>query len=129
MDKITEISERVAQLIEYWGVNKNDFAKKLGYKRAQTVYDIVNGKAKPSFDFFNRLYNTEYSENINPFWIFTGKGEMIKIENGNGNDSSKDDYIIELQRDKIKHLEKELAQAKKDHKPLSGYQNVAEPDG
>lgn len=82
-EKSTEISERIEQLIDFYGLSKNDFAKKLGYERTQSIYDITkkpnkNGKkpTKPSFDFFNRFFNSEYSESINPVWLFTGKGTM-----------------------------------------------------
>ncbi|WP_052594103.1 LexA family transcriptional regulator [Aureispira sp. CCB-QB1] len=88
--KNTEISERIQQVIDYHGVNKNSFAKDLGYARSQSIYDITpNNKSggkkptKPSFDFFNKFFSTEYSVNINPVWLFTGEGEMLlKSEDG-----------------------------------------------
>ncbi len=58
MSKNTDISERLSQLIDYLNVSKNEFAKKLGYNRSQTIYDIINRKAKPSFDFFNKFFNS-----------------------------------------------------------------------
>ncbi|HEA28393.1 MAG TPA: hypothetical protein ENH91_00095 [Leeuwenhoekiella sp.] len=76
MKENTEISERIKQLIDFLGVNKNQFAKDIGYDRTQTVYDIVNGKAKPSFDFFNRFINSEYSERVNVEWLIAGKGSI-----------------------------------------------------
>lgn len=76
MQKNTEISERITKLIDSLGVSRNDFAKSLNYKRSQSVYDICNGKSAPSFDFFNRLYSSEYSESFSHLWLFTGKGEM-----------------------------------------------------
>jgi len=78
MKKNTDISERINQLLDFLSISKNEFAKKLGYNRSQTVYDIVNGKAKPSFDFFNKLFNSEYSDIVSPEWLLTGKGEMLK---------------------------------------------------
>lgn len=78
MKKISEISERINELIDYLGISPNNFSKKLGYDRAQTVYDVLNGKSKPSYDFFSRLYNTEYSDIINEKWLFSGDGEMLK---------------------------------------------------
>jgi phage repressor protein C with HTH and peptisase S24 domain len=60
------------------GINANEFAKKLEYKRSQTIYDIVSDKVKPSFDFFQKLENSEYSELFNFRWIIGGKGEMLK---------------------------------------------------
>ena len=77
MNKITDFSETILKMLDYIGVNKNDFAKTLGYSRSQSIYDITNGKSKPSFDFFSRLYNSEYSDIFNPHWLFTGEGEML----------------------------------------------------
>lgn len=76
--KNTEISARIAEIIERAGESPNSFAKRLGYSRAQTIYDILSGKSAPSYDFFNRFANTEYSANISLQWLLTGKGEMLK---------------------------------------------------
>jgi len=69
-------------MIDSLGFNPNSFAKLLGYNRSQVIYDILNGKALPSSDFFIRLKNTEYSDKISIDWILTGKGEMLN-ENSN----------------------------------------------
>lgn len=74
--KNAEISARISQIIETEGINPNIFAQKLGYDRSQTIYDILNGKSAPSFDFFNRFENSEFSEKINLHWLIAGKGEM-----------------------------------------------------
>lgn len=73
---ITDISVRIKEVIDYLSITPNRFSKSLGYERTQTIYDILNSKSAPSFDFFNRLYNSEYSELINPIWLLTGKGLM-----------------------------------------------------
>ena len=78
--KNTEISARIAEIIERVGESPNSFAKRLGYSRAQTIYDILSGKSAPSYDFFNRFANTEYSANINLQWLLTGKGNMLKTK-------------------------------------------------
>jgi hypothetical protein len=75
-----DISVRLNQLIEYVGIKPAQFANKLGYKRAQAVYDMQNGKAKPSFDFFEKLLRSEYSELINLRWLILGDGDMINDE-------------------------------------------------
>jgi len=80
MNKIAEISDRLSEIIEYLDVNPNSFAKKLDYKRSQTVYDILNGKIKPSYDFFRRFVNSEYSEIFNIEWLLAGKGNKLKID-------------------------------------------------
>ncbi len=76
--KNAEISARIAEMIENLGANPNSFAKMLGYARAQTIYDIINGKSAPSYDFFNRFANTGYSDIIDLQWLLTGKGSMMK---------------------------------------------------
>ena len=78
LKKKTEISERILQLIDYLKVSKNEFARNLGYERSQAIYDVVNGKSKPSFYFFNRLYNSKYSGFIDPEWLLTGRGTMLR---------------------------------------------------
>lgn len=75
------ISERIAEILAFTGENKNSFAKKLGYDRAQTVYDVINGKSSPSFDFLRKFQMSEFSETINIEWLLTGKGNMIKSDN------------------------------------------------
>lgn len=81
MKENTEISERISRMIESLDSNPNSFAKKLGYPRAQTIYDIVNGKSAPSYDFFKRFQISEYSEIININWLLTGRGEMLISSN------------------------------------------------
>lgn len=79
-EKNTEISARIADTIKRVGENPSSFAKCLGYSRAQTIYDILNGKSAPSYDFFYRFANAEISASINLQWLLTGKGDMIKTK-------------------------------------------------
>ena len=65
-------------MLIYLGENKNAFANRLGYERAQTVYDIINGKSAPSYDFFKRFQLSEYSDIINIDWLLTGRGNMLR---------------------------------------------------
>jgi len=76
--KNTEISARVAEMINKLGISPNSFAKELGYSRAQTLYDIMNGKSAPSYDFFKKVAIAEISAKVNIEWLLTGEGEMLK---------------------------------------------------
>jgi len=78
MKNNTDISERIIQMLEYLDIKSNNFALKIGYSRSQMLYDIINGKSKPSFDFFNRFINSEFSAIIDLEWLISGKGLMIK---------------------------------------------------
>ena len=75
-EKISEISARIETIIECCATVPNNFAKVLGYTRAQTIYDILARKCAPSYDFFNRFTDSEYSAIINLRWLLNGEGEM-----------------------------------------------------
>ena len=79
-NKNAEISARIAEIVEFVGETPNSFAKNLGYDRTQTIYDILNMKSAPSFDFFRRFSIAGYSEIINFDWIFTGNGKMLQVD-------------------------------------------------
>lgn len=78
MEKNTEISERIEEMLIYLGINRNSFAQNIGYERSQTLYDIISGKSKPSYDFFLKFSISEYSEIININWLINGRGSMLK---------------------------------------------------
>jgi phage repressor protein C with HTH and peptisase S24 domain len=114
LKKGTEVSERLLQVIDFLGSNPNDFAKRLGYERSQAIYDMLKGKSKPSFDFFEKLLSSEYSELLDLEWLVTGKGEMlksgtkpglegeellIKTTNDSTNDSKKKELLVEIRVD------------------------------
>lgn len=60
-EKLAEISARITKVIAYLGETANSFATKLGYQRAQTIYDIQKKKSAPSYDFFQRFTIAGYS--------------------------------------------------------------------
>lgn len=76
-NKNAEISARIAEILQYTGETRNCFATKLGYERAQTIYDILNMKSAPSYDFFRRFSISEYSDIIELKWLLSGKGPML----------------------------------------------------
>lgn len=62
-------------MLQILGETPNSFAKKLGYSRAQTIYDILSEKSAPSYDFFRKFADSEFSASINLSWLLTGAGE------------------------------------------------------
>ena len=79
-NKNAGISARIKGVIDFFKDTPNGFAIKLGYKRSQTVYDILSAKSAPSYDFFNRFINAGFSDKINMDWLIGGKGGMLKDE-------------------------------------------------
>lgn len=79
-NKNAGISARIKDVIDFFKDTPNGFAIKLGYKRAQTVYDILSAKSAPSYDFFSRFIDAGFSDRINMDWLIGGKGRMLKEE-------------------------------------------------
>ena len=77
-EKNTDFVERLTDIIEFFNITTNSFANKLGYKRSQSLYDILNRKSKPSFDFFYKFLVSEFSETISVEWLIAGIGSMKK---------------------------------------------------
>ena len=77
-NKNAEISARIAEILQYTGDTRNGFAVKLGYERAQTVYDVMNMKSAPSYDFFRRFSISEYSDTIDLKCLLSGEGSMLR---------------------------------------------------
>ena len=75
-EKNAEISARIKTIIDDLNLSPNAFALKFNYKRGQTIYDILNGKSAPSYDFFNRFMLSEFSETYSMDWLLTGRGNM-----------------------------------------------------
>lgn len=75
-EKNAEISARIRKVIDDLHISPNAFALKLNYKRGQTIYDILNEKCAPSYDFFNRFMLSEFSETYSVDWLLTGRGSM-----------------------------------------------------
>lgn len=88
-EKITEISARISKILAEEGLSPNNFAQKLGYSRSQTIYDIINCKSAPSYDFFNRFAVSEFSEIYNISWLLTGRGDMNKEKSEKISENSK----------------------------------------
>ena len=80
-DIFSGYSERFSKMIDFLCVSRNKFAIDLGYKRPQAIYDSERKRTFPSFDFFYKFINSEYSENISIEWVIAGKGEMMKSDN------------------------------------------------
>ena len=76
---MTNIKERILQICEYKKVSKETFLSKIG-----SSYANFKGKAKKTSLNSDVVANilTIYSD-INPEWLLTGKGEMLRLERQN----------------------------------------------
>lgn len=77
MINFINISDRIQYIIntQHNGTRAR-FAKSIGFS-AQVIANIVSGrKTKPSFDVLNAILST--NDDINTYWLLTGKGEILK---------------------------------------------------
>lgn len=67
---------RLDQVIQFLGFNVNSFARELGLKRAERLYQIKKG----NYDISRNLANIIVSRfpDINDAWLLTGEGSMIR---------------------------------------------------
>lgn len=106
MKEKSNINERILYLIEFKANNnKKKFAEMIGYA-PQVISNIVSGrKTKPSFEVIHSIISSFVD--INPDWLLTGKGEMLRTEGSAGPPSADQVEILELLRWKVERLEEE----------------------
>jgi len=68
-------SDRLKLVIEWSKMTPNEFAKSLGYDRAMTIYNVLNGKATISVKLCAKIC-TKYPE-FNYSWILKEEGKML----------------------------------------------------
>lgn len=72
-----EAKEILENLLQYSGLNKQQFAKAIGVKTKQSIYDIANGKTKSISDSMASKI-LSYLPSVDKTWLITGEGEMLR---------------------------------------------------
>ena len=103
--------ERLIQYIDYKGFSNRSFEIQIGLSNG-----YIGTQLKRNADLGESILNKILDNclDINPIWLISGKGEMLKQKEAPMVPviNEKDSYIIELQKDKIRSLEKELQDQK-----------------
>lgn len=116
MGNNSEISERLATVISSEGLTPNAFAKKLGYSRAQTIYDIINGKSAPSCEFFIRFIRSGFSAKWQIEWLINGRSSLAQATTSETTETS----ACSLTEGRLIQLEKENERLRKRNEELVG---------
>lgn len=111
----SEISERLATIISSEGLTPNAFAKRLGYKRAQTIYDIINGKSSPSCEFFVRFITAGFSVKWQIEWLINGDTPQVQAAT-----TKTPENTCSLTEGRLIQLEKENERLRKRNEELIG---------
>ena len=78
--------DRLKKVIDWSGLSVNSFAKHIGLKRAENLYQIKKGNNSISKD-LSELIAIKYC-NISKFWLLTGEGDMFISDSEKANDES-----------------------------------------
>lgn len=79
MDK--NISNRIKAIIEYLGVNIQDFANQLGYDSQEKIGRLIrkNDDEKKSYPSYNIIFDISNKfDFVDIDWLITGRGNMIR---------------------------------------------------
>ena len=79
---------RLKKVIDWSGLSVNSFAKSIGLKRAENLYQIKKGNNSVSKD-LSELIAIKYC-NISKSWLLTGEGEMFIGES----EKTKNDFLL-----------------------------------
>jgi phage repressor protein C with HTH and peptisase S24 domain len=71
------INKRIELIISTLGLNKNSFSNRIKVNPT-VIHNIIKGRNAPSYDLLNKIVLT--FDNINPSWLLTGEGEMLKSD-------------------------------------------------
>lgn len=72
-----ELKERITAVLSYAELSASAFAKKIGAKTTQAIYDLISGKTKTlSPDILNKVISCYPDLSIE--WLVRGDGEMLK---------------------------------------------------
>jgi len=103
---------RLKKVIDWSGLSVNSFAKSIGLKRAENLYQIKKGNNSISKD-LSELIAIKYC-NVSKSWLLTGEGEMFFGESGKVNSEfllrripfyNYDISMLKLEFGKIPHTE------------------------
>lgn len=87
------------------------------------MYDILNGKSAPSYDFFNRFMLSEYSEMYSVDWLLTGRGDMYLPRIGTAMELGEKNILQQI----LKGSDKQIVYAKEfeDSALLKAYEHIS----
>ena len=95
------INERIIQIIEYFKLTVNAFAKNVDVSQT-LLFNYTKGRS-PSVDFITKVI-TKYPE-ISAEWLLIGKGKMLKeknVEDTNKTKATKVTLQIDIDQEDIK---------------------------
>lgn len=74
MENNTDFSERLNEIMNYYGLSASAFAELIRVQRS-SISHVLSGRNKPSLDFILKL-NKAFPD-INLYWLLNNTGDMI----------------------------------------------------
>ena len=86
----------IEALADYLKISVAELSQKAGYERAQSFYDVLNGKTKNISPKMAKNIVSAFPE-INKDWLLTGNGEML-VQNTPEEEEEEDDELVTFLR-------------------------------
>ena len=103
-------SERIKTVLKYSGMSANKFAKHVGLKSPQVLYDVTNGRNGIFKDLADKI--TAKCVNISLSWLLTDEGEMLKSESMNEQSSDSSTVLPSIETKRLIELGAEAFEKK-----------------
>ena len=88
------IPERINAIIDYYGLNPQRFAQRIGVKSKQAVYNLLYGQTRSLSESMISKITSAFPD-VSRYWLITGDGEML-LSTNDDNDS-----VEEVQADVV----------------------------
>ena len=101
----TTVNQRVGEIMNFYNLNKNSFAKAVNTVQP-SISKIIMGASKPSFELLISI--VENFKDINVNWLLTGEGKMLKEKvNISIDGKGLTPELVMILKEQIEDLEKE----------------------
>lgn len=103
-------SERIKTVLKFSGMSANKFAKHIGLKSPQVLYDVTNGRNGISKDLADKI--TAKCVNISLSWLLADEGEMLKSESMKDENSDSPNMMPPISKEALVELGAEAFEKK-----------------
>ena len=103
-------SERIKTVLKFSGMSANKFAKHIGLKSPQVLYDVTNGRNGISKDLADKI--TAKCVSISLSWLLADEGEMLKSESMKDENSDSPNMMPPISKEALVELGAEAFEKK-----------------
>lgn len=93
------INQRIADLLEHFGMSASEFSRKIGVTSTSVVSRFLSGQTKPSFEVLENIIKS-FPE-IDANWLITGRGNMTTEKNLLPKNNDEKNWLLNFLKNQI----------------------------